>query len=216
MSILDQYNTIVDDSITEYLENLHGDSPGPARAMETEAEDREFPIVGPLVGRFLELMAGLIEPDCIVELGSGFGYSAYWFGRGYDEATIHLTDRDEENLKKAERYLAEASLSERCEFHRGDALESVRSLDVTPDLVFVDIDKEGYPEALQWAQDSLDPGGWVVADNVLREGKVVDSDSDEASVRAIKAFNDELFTDRWDASILPLRDGVAIARLVGE
>lgn len=213
MSILEEFNQIVDDRITRYLESLNGESPEPARSMEAEAEDRGFPIVGPLVGRFLKMMAGLIEPECIVELGSGFGYSAYWFGSGCESSTIHLTDYEAENLESAKEYLSRASLVDRCHFHEGDALESARTITDPVDLVFLDIDKKEYPDALSWAGEALEPGGWLIADNVLREGKVVESNPEDPEVQAIRDVNRELFTDRWETSILPLRDGLALARL---
>lgn len=213
MTTQDKYHTILSDELTEYLESLQGESPEPARSMEAEAREREFPAVGPLVGRFLELMAGSIDPGCIVELGSGFGYSAFWFARGSDEAIIHLTDHDPGNLAAAKKYLSEASFAERCRFHEGDALDSARAIDDPIDLVFVDIDKEEYPAALEWAEDALRTGGWLIADNVLREGRVVDPDSDDTSAQAVCEFNESLYSDPWITSILPLRDGVAVARL---
>ncbi|MFB6344719.1 MAG: O-methyltransferase [bacterium] len=213
MNVLDEFNQILDDELTKYLESLQGESPEPARSMETEAEKKGFPIVGPLVGQLLQLAAAAIKPNCIVELGSGFGYSAFWFARGYPGASIHLTDFDAQNLESAREYLAEASLAEDCHFHQGDALESTRKINDAIDLVFVDIDKEEYPDALKWAQEALEPGGWLIADNVLREGRVIDPDPDDTAAKAVQSFNEGLHSDPWTTSILPLRDGVAIARL---
>lgn len=205
---------IVGDGIAGYLETLNGESPQPARKMEEEARERDFPIVGPLVGRLLKLLSRTIQPRQIVEMGSGFGYSAYWFGQGYDEAVIHLTEYDEDNLAAARNYLSETDLPEQYRYHAGDAFEVVETISGQIDVVFVDIDKEDYPRALNWAEGRLQDGGWLIADNVLWQGKVLESDPEEDSTKAIRKFNEEIFSDRWESSIIPLRDGVAVCRLL--
>lgn len=205
-------DNIVDPSIARYLNGFAGDSPSTAQKMEDEASERDFPIVGPVVGRFLSLFAGGIEPDRILELGSGFGYSAFWFARGTENTTIHLTEYDEDNLASARTYLEESFPSDRFHYHQGDALDIADDPDEPFDLLFVDIDKEGYPAALDRAEEILDPGGWLLADNVLWDGKVADESVDDEATEAIRTFNDRLRTDPWEASILPVRDGIALAK----
>jgi predicted O-methyltransferase YrrM len=204
-------DNLIDESVAQYLENFAGDSPEPAFRMEEEARERDFPIVGPVVGRFLSLVSGAIDPDEIFELGSGFGYSAYWFARGTD-ACIHLTDRKHENLYRARAYLEDPFDPYRFEYHTGDALESLRSTDGTFDLLFVDLDKEQYPDVLDLAPETLLDSGWLIADNVLWRGRVTGGEDVDESTRALKTFNERLRDGPWNASILSVRDGLAVAR----
>jgi caffeoyl-CoA O-methyltransferase len=205
---------IVDVDVVDYLDDLAGSSPPPAPDMEAEARERDFPIVGPQVGRLLSLVSGMIRPGRIVELGSGFGYSAFWFGLGATRAEIHLTDYKQENIRKAKSYLDRTDHPERFVYHVGDALESVRSINGPVECVFIDMEKELYPRALSWAEERLAPGGILVADNVLWKGQVADDEVDEAT-EAIKTFNNRLYEAPWSGSILPIRDGVALAQKDG-
>ena len=207
-------DNIIDPAIAEYLNDFAGESPSTAKAMEEEAARRDFPIVGPVVGRFLSLFAGAIEPDRILELGSGFGYSAFWFARGTEDTRIQLTDYDVENLDAARAYLEDPYSPDRFEYHKGDALEIANDFTESIDFVFVDLDKEGYPAALETAEDLLDTGGWLVADNVLWDGQVADESVDDEATQAIRTFNDRLREDPWESSILPIRDGIALAQKI--
>lgn len=204
-------DNLVNESIAEYLDDFIGRSPEPARTMENYADQNDFPIVGPVVGRLLKLIASAVAPTRIVELGSGFGYSAFWFGEGAPEATIDLTDLDDDNLDRAKQYLSEASNPDRFRYHRRNGVKFLSEDSAPVDLIFIDIDKKEYPEALKIIGDRLRPGGWLVADNVLWKGKVVGSLSDEAT-RSIGEFNEKLSNSSWDSVILPVRDGVALAQ----
>ena len=126
----------------------HEDDPHLA-AMEEKAQETGFPIVGRLVGRFLYLLTRLKQPTLIVELGSGFGYSAYWFARALSmRSKVVLTDYSEENIAYARQVLIETGLADRAEFRVGDALRIGREYhDI--DLLFIDIDKFQYPEAIR-------------------------------------------------------------------
>jgi predicted O-methyltransferase YrrM len=205
-------DNIINETVADYLGSLAGDSPEPAKQMEEEARRREFPIVGPQVGRFLELLVTAIDPSTIVELGSGFGYSAYWFGRSLEGIDIHLTDTSSENLEQARRYLSSDESTNRFHYHQGDALETLERIGDGIDLIFVDIDKEDYPESLALAEDRLASGGWLIADNVLWKGKVAQTDVKDETTQAIRQFNRKLKGPGWTSSVLPIRDGLAIAR----
>lgn len=206
---------LVSESIVEYLDDLGGPSPDPAPEMEAEAEERDFPIVGPQVGRLLALLSGMNRPGRIVELGSGFGYSAFWFGMGATRAEIHLTDYDESNIRRARSYLDRSDHPERFVYHVGDALESVTSIHGPIECVFIDMKKTLYPRALEWAEDRLAPGGMLIADNVLWRGTVAEDGEGDEDTQALKTFNERLFQSPWSSSILPLRDGVAVAQKDG-
>lgn len=206
--------TLLQPDITEYLEQLHGEPPDVVKRMESRAEERNFPIVGRLIGRFLELLASTVRPEVIFELGSGFGYSAYWFSRGYPGVTVHLTDYEEENLEEARGYLEERERPGRFVYHSGPAMDSLRQYDGEIDLLLVDFDKDGYVDALEYAEDRLAPGSWLVADNVLWQGRVADPEETDEETEAIRTFNERIFSESspWRGSIVPLRDGLLIAR----
>lgn len=213
--LTDDEKNIVESDIVDYLDQLAGVSPDPAPSMEKEAETRGFPIVGPQVGRLLSLISGMIRPGRIVELGSGFGYSALWFGLGAPRAEIHLTEFDPDNLESARNYLAKTNHPERYVYHEGDALETVQDIRGPVECIFLDLEKEDYPTALDWARERLAPGGTLIADNVLWQGKVAESNPEDSATRAVQEFNERLYEDPWSSSILPIRDGVAIARKKG-
>ena len=182
--------------------------------MEREAEARGIPIVGPAVAALLEILALSIGARRVFELGSAIGYSTIAFARAVGrEGKVFYTDGSEENGREASRYLERLGLAGRVEMRIGEA---VASLEATPgafDVIFVDIDKEDYPRALEAAAPRLRPGGLLLADNALWSGRVVDSRARDAATEGIREFNRRLFSrSDFRAVIVPLRDGVAIAR----
>jgi predicted O-methyltransferase YrrM len=182
--------------------------------MEREAAERDIPIVGPAVAALLEILAVSIGAKRVFELGSAIGYSTVAFARAVGpEGKVFYTDGDEKNAREAAGYLTRLGLMDRVEMKIGEA---VASLEATPgqfDVVFLDIDKDGYPRALETAAPRVRPGGYLLADNTLWSGRVVDRDVRDTATEGIREFNRRLFarTD-FRAVIVPLRDGVAIAR----
>jgi caffeoyl-CoA O-methyltransferase len=203
---------IFEPKIQEYLQSLVPDRPPVMAEMEAYAAEHNFPIVGPQVGRFLYQMALTTEARRVLELGSGFGYSAYWFALAMGEkGKITLTDGNPENLTRAEGYFRRAGLECRFRFRTGDALETARSLDKRFDIVFNDIDKEAYPQSLEVAAARLNQGGLFITDNVLWSGRVCD-DAPDAATRGVVEFTRRLLDDpRFSTTIVPLRDGLAVA-----
>jgi predicted O-methyltransferase YrrM len=188
-------------------------SPDPVlREMETYARKRDFPIVGPQVGRLLELAARAVRARLVIELGSGFGYSAAWFLRGMGPGgTVHLTDSSEEHARMARDFLGRMGFSRRARFHVGDALELLGSLPVErADLLFMDIDKEGYPAAGRNFAARMKPGALVLVDNLLWSGLVATGDR-SPETRAIREFTSRMLEDRrFVGTVLPVRDGVGL------
>jgi caffeoyl-CoA O-methyltransferase len=180
--------------------------------MEAEGRERNFPIVGRNVGVTLEVLARSVGARRIIELGSGFGYSGYWHARAVGpEGELHLTDGDPENEKKATAYLSRAGLWDRVTYHVGDAVTSMNALDGEFDVVYDDIDKEGYPDAWRAARERIRVGGLYVCDNVLWSGRVLDDEPDEQT-RAILEHNQLIADDeRYVSTIVPTRDGVVVA-----
>ncbi|MBI3180274.1 MAG: class I SAM-dependent methyltransferase, partial [Deltaproteobacteria bacterium] len=149
---------IVHPEVESYLETLLPQAE-PVRAhMERIAEERDFPIVGPLVGRLLFVLARGIGARRVFELGSGFGYSAFWFAQAVGpQGRVFCTDRSDKHAAEAKDLLARAGLAARVEFHTGDALEVFAEQPGPFDIVFCDIDKEGYPEVPRAAIPKLRP-----------------------------------------------------------
>ncbi|HYT30351.1 MAG TPA: O-methyltransferase [Actinomycetota bacterium] len=185
--------------------------------MEREAQDRGFPIVGRSVGVVLEILARSIAARRVMELGSGFGYSAYWFSRAVGpDGEVHLTDGDPANEPKALDYLGRAGLDGPVRFHVGDALDAMAGLPGEFDVVFCDIDKGDYPRAWEAARRRVRVGGLYVCDNALGfgAGNVLEYPDGRAGawLDAIREHDGAALSDQDHlATILPIRDGVLVA-----
>lgn len=185
--------------------------------MEAEGRERGFPIIGRLVGVTVELLARSVGARRVFELGSGFGYSAYWFSRAVGlGGEVHGTDGDPANEPKALAYLGRAGLADPVRWHVGDAVTSLNAADGEFDVVYDDIDKHGYPDAWRAARGRIRVGGLYLCDNVLWSGAVADPDGDHgrdrATTDAILEHNRMIADDdRFVSSIVPTRDGLFVA-----
>ena len=184
--------------------------------MEAEGKDRGFPIIGRLVGVTVELLARSVGAKRVFELGSGFGYSAYWFARAVGPSgEVHGTDGDPANEPKALDYLSRAGLAEPIRWHVGDAVTHLGAAPGEFDVVYNDIDKDGYPAAWMAARERIRVGGLYVCDNVLWSGRVAVQDRDDPRpvyTQAILEHNRMIAKDdRFISSIVPTRDGVFVA-----
>jgi predicted O-methyltransferase YrrM len=180
--------------------------------MEAEGRSRGFPIVGRNVGVTIEVLARAVGARRVFELGSGFGYSAYWFARAVGpEGEIHCTDGDPANVTGGEAYLARAGFADRVTYHVGDALGSFASVQGDFDIVFCDIDKEGYPAAWRAASERIRPGGLYICDNTLGTADVSVLD-DHPRAAFIREHNELVADDeRYVSTIVPTREGVLVA-----
>ena len=207
---------IVDPRVETYLRDLlAGDHPI-ADEMEAEAKERDFPIVDRIVGVTLEAQARAIGARRVLELGSGYGYSAYWFARAVGEdGEVHMTDSDPANATRAVEYLGRAGLADRVRSHVGMALELMDEIDGEFDVVFSDIMKHEYPEAWRKASERIRVGGLYLCDNVLWSGRVaVEDPQDEHPdwTAAVRGHNAAVAADpRYVSTIIPTRDGVTMA-----
>jgi caffeoyl-CoA O-methyltransferase len=209
---------IVNEKVERYMEGLleaRGDEV--LEEMEAEGKARDFPIVGRTVGVTLEILARAVGARRVLEMGSGFGFSAYWFARAVGEGgEVHLTDGDPENERKALDYLGRARLGNRCTFHVGNALDIIDELPGEFDVIFCDIDKPGYPDAWKKARERIRVGGLYLCDNVLWSGRVAEEtppdDGRAHWIEAIKEHNQAIAQDeRYLSVIVPTRDGVMVA-----
>jgi predicted O-methyltransferase YrrM len=205
---------ITSPDVEAYLGALYDDGDEVRRDMEAEARARGFPIVGPLVGRHLLQLARSIGAQRVFELGSGYGYSALHFARAVGTTgVVHCTELSEKNIARAESYLTRAGVWPRITYHREEATRALARVGGKWDVVFCDIDKEGYPPVVDLAHEHLRAGGLFITDNVLWSGRVLPDQNDgSAATAGVIEFTRRLFAHPgFLTSILPVRDGVAVA-----
>jgi predicted O-methyltransferase YrrM len=184
--------------------------------MEELARQRRFPIVGRATGRYLELAARSIGARRVMELGSGYGYSAYWFARAVGaDGEVICSDADPNNANLAEDYLRQAGLWNQVRYQVGDALTALEAETGEFDIVYCDVDKDGYPDCWLAARDRIRVGGLWLCDNVIWDGHVAtgtDRDGLPGFSAAIREHNRLVAEDdRYVGSIVPIRDGVMTA-----
>ncbi len=210
---------IVHPAVDAYLKDLGAiDDEAVLLEMEQHAAENGFPIVGRLCGQVLELLARSIGAKRIFEMGSGYGYSAYWFSRATGEdGEIHLTDTDPGNERKARDLLARAGLDAPIDYHVSSAFDAFDDTKGEFDIVYCDIDKDGYPEAWERAKSRIRLGGMFICDNMLWFGRVTGDPDSPADVKegwteAITATNSAITADpAYRSTIIPLRDGLMFA-----
>ncbi|HEX9780566.1 MAG TPA: O-methyltransferase [bacterium] len=205
--------TLVEAAVEAYLAGRAAHDDPVLTAMERQAAEEDFPIVGPQVGRLLMVLAGALGARRVAELGSGFGYSALWFAKALpDDGQVWLTDTSAARLKQAAGYARRAGSAGKIRMRRGDALALIRRMEGPFDIIFLDADKARYAEALEAALPKLRPGGLFIADNVLWSGKVASPDPNDDDTRGILAFTDRLLAHpHLKTAIVPVRDGVSIS-----
>jgi predicted O-methyltransferase YrrM len=208
---------IVNPAVEAYMRKLQARHDEPVLLeMEAHAREHDFPIIDRLCGVTLEVLARSIGAHRVIELGSGFGYSGYWFSRAIgSDGELHLTDGDTANAEKAADYLGRARLDGPVEFHVGDAVTTLAALSGEFDIVYNDIDKDGYPDAWLAARDRIRVGGLYLCDNVLWYGNVTGKTGDDrrpTATRAIMEHNRLIAEDpNYLSTIVPTRDGVMVA-----
>ena len=205
---------IVDPKVETYMASLLARRDEPVLLeMEAEAERDGFPIIGRLVGATVEVLARSAGARRVFELGSGYGYSAYWFARAVGSSgEVLCTDGDPANERKALAYLSQAGLDASIRWHAGDAVTHLNDAEGKFDVVYNDIDKDGYPDAWRAARERIRVGGLYLCDNVLWYGRVTEPEPERADTRAILEHNALIAEDeRYLSAIVPTRDGLMVA-----
>jgi len=172
-------------------------------------------ISGPVQGQLLTMLCRMIKPASVLEIGTFTGYATICMARGMEPGTqLHTIERDDELEPFIRHYLDRAGLEDKVQLHIGDALQVINDLDVAFDLVFIDGDKRQYPEYYETVMPKMKPGGYIVADNILWNGKVVDPDaSADEYTQGILRFNAMVKDDpRTTQVVLPVRDGLMMVR----
>jgi len=198
--------------IERYLEALETTRDAVLLDMERLAAEQDFPIVGPLVGRMISLLAQSIGAKRILELGSGYGYSGYWFARALPaDGELILTEKDPANSARSEEYFRWGRVGGRVQFLVGDAFEALDRLPGDFDIIFNDVDKTQYPTAFHKAIPRVRKGGYFMSDNMLWGGRVV-ADADHPTTRGVLELTRLLFeAPNLYTTLLPLRDGVSVS-----
>jgi caffeoyl-CoA O-methyltransferase len=170
---------------------------------------------GHLQGRVLSMISYMIRPSLILEIGTYTGYSAICLAEGMERGGKIITlDINEELESMVRQNFQDAGMEDRVDYRVGDAMQIIPGLTEVFDLVFIDADKENYSHYFDLVFDKIRPGGFILADNVLWSGKVLDEKPDK-DTRAIKAFNKKIQDDsRVENVLLPIRDGIMLIRKV--
>ena len=170
---------------------------------------------GHLQGRVLSMFSNMIKPKHILEIGTYTGYSALCLAEGLAEGgKLHTIDINEELEAMVRKYFEEAGAPKKINYHIGNALDIIPNINETFDLVFIDADKENYSNYYDLIFDKVRKGGYIIADNVLWSGKVLeDVTKMDIDTKAIVAYNKKIQNDtRVENVILPVRDGLMVAR----
>ena len=172
---------------------------------------------GHLQGRLLKMLVKMVRPKNVLEVGTFSGYSAICLAEGLDEGgkvyTFEINDEMEDFTRP---WIEGSSVADKIEFIIGDAITEAPKLGVTFDMAFIDGDKRTYIETYEMALKVMRPGGFIVADNTLWDGHVVDPayDHDQQTI-GIRNFNDHISRDpRVEKVILPLRDGLTLIKIL--
>ncbi|MCB0430829.1 MAG: class I SAM-dependent methyltransferase [Flavobacteriales bacterium] len=170
---------------------------------------------GHIQGKILEMFSHMIRPDRVLEIGTFTGYSAICLASGMREGgVLHTIDVNEELEDMVKTYVKKAGMEDRIRLHIGTAAEVIPTLKETFDLVFIDADKENYSNYYDLVFDKVRKGGFIIADNVLWSGKVVDPlELQDDETMALVAYSRKVTQDpRVENVLMPVRDGLMVAR----
>lgn len=171
---------------------------------------------GPYQGTLLRFISRMIRPRRALEIGAFTGYATLCIGEGLaDDGILHTIEVNDEMVWLIRKYVAKAGLDEKVVLHTGDAAVIVPKLDEAFDLVFLDAGKLDYPAHYEMALAKTRPGGFLMADNVLWDGKVAGNDDRDETARLLRAFNNMVHNDpRVENLVLPVRDGIMLVRKI--
>jgi len=205
----------IQDDVEEYLYKLLPKRDAVINEMEDYAAKNRIPIIGPAVARMLALFVQVSGAKRIFEMGSAIGYSTIWLARAAGpKAKVFYTDGDPEKANRAKDYFRRAGVAKRIEVRVGNALELLKKMPGTFDLIFNDVDKHQYPAALQVALPKVKRGGLFITDNTLWSGKAArPAAPDDIHTQGVQEFNRLVYSMKdLYAVLIPLRDGVTVCR----
>ena len=167
---------------------------------------------GHVQGKVLEMFSKMIEPKTILEIGTFTGFSALCLAKGLQaDGKLHTLELRAEDAVTAANYFTKAAMNSRIQLHVGDALQIIPTLNETWDLVFIDADKVNYINYYELTLPSVKSGGWLLADNVLFHGEVLEENIKGKNAKALQAFNEHVKNDdRVEQVMLTVRDGLLL------
>jgi len=204
-------------AINSYCEHFSTPESGALYELSRQTHLRtEMPVMlsGHLQGRMLSMISHMIRPDYILELGTFTGYSAICLADGLSENGLLITiDINNELNELCDEYFAKSGFSEKIRIINGKAADILPTLDIEFDLVFIDADKINYSVYFDLVLNKVRKGGFILADNVLFHGDVLQPETAGKNAQAMHAYNEKIKNDpRVECMLLPLRDGIMIAR----
>jgi caffeoyl-CoA O-methyltransferase len=203
------------DDVEEYLYKLLPERDAVVSEMEDYAAQNRIPIIGPAVARMLALFVQVSGAKRIFEMGSAIGYSTIWLARAAGpKGKVIYTDGDPEKATRAKEYFRRTAVAKRIEVRVGNALELLKKSPGKFDLIFNDVDKHQYPDALHAALPKLKSGGLFITDNTLWSGKAARPASpDDINTLGVQELNRLVYASKELYPVLiPLRDGVTVCR----
>jgi len=168
-------------------------------------------------GRVLSMIAKLINPKTILEIGTYTGYSAISLAEGMQKnGQLHTIDVNEELVDFQRKYFDKSGYGSQIHQHLGSAIDVIPTLDIKFDLVFIDADKPNYINYFNIIIDKMNPGGIILSDNVLWSGKILEPlNPKDTSTKTLLAYNKLLNEDsRIETVLLPIRDGLTVSRIL--
>jgi len=174
-------------------------------------------VSGHLQGKILEMVSFMVKPETILEIGTFTGYSAICLAKGLTaNGVLHTFEINDELEEFAAQFISQSNLTDRIVQHIGSALDLAPLLGIKFDLIFIDGDKREYPQYYQMAKRLIKPNGFILADNVLWDGKVIETPTPtDDYTRGILEFNKIVQDDPHVQNvIMPLRDGMTIIRML--
>ena len=204
----------IKNELTEYAEGFTSNESDVLRELREHCyahyEDSSM-LSGFVQGRVLSMFSRMIRPRVVLEIGTYLGYSALCFAEGLvDGGKVITLDVNEETNKVASSFVEKSAYKAQIEFHLGEGAAIIPKLPETFDLVFIDADKPNYSNYYNLALDRIPPGGFIIADNVLWSGRVLDDEKDD-DTQALHDFNRMVLADdRVSNVLLPIRDGLMV------
>ena len=171
---------------------------------------------GHFQGRVLSMISKMIRPSRILELGTYTGYSALCLAEGLTKnGHLHTIDKNEERQDFVQSFIDRSNFAHQITQHIGNAMEVIPQLNESWDLVFIDADKENYLNYYNLVLPTLKSGSYILADNILWSGKVVDKSALDKDTNLLREFNKQITQDpRIENILLPIRDGIQIGRVI--
>ena len=211
-------NTVhVTDELQDYLDGLVPPRDPVLARIEEEAHREDIPIVDPHEGAFLSLLVRIAGARRVLELGTAIGYSGIWLLRGTSGGTLTTFEIDHERASRARANFAAAGLAQQALVLEENAVSGLEKLDARFDACFIDLlngfaSEEVTHKAFDLCMQRLDAGGLLIADNALRQGEVLKPANKQA--RNVAYYNQLVANDaRLESVVVPLRDGVSVARV---